>query len=83
MATLVAVKSDRSLLVRRKEAKGHGTKKMVEGVFSKGDTCIIVEDVVTSGLSIIETVEVRIHLTRHFYLLHKLILKYIFSFFRT
>jgi len=83
IATLVAVKSDRSLLVRRKEAKGHGTKKMVEGVFSKGDTCVIVEDVVTSGLSIVETVEVGFCKTPHFHLLHKLTLIYIFSFFRT
>ncbi|KAE8745352.1 uridine 5'-monophosphate synthase [Frankliniella occidentalis] len=56
IATLVAVGSDRSMLVRRKEAKDYGTRRMVEGCYKNGDTCVIVEDVVTSGLSILETV---------------------------
>ncbi|KAK3908709.1 Uridine 5'-monophosphate synthase [Frankliniella fusca] len=56
IATLVAVGSDRSMLVRRKEAKDYGTRRMVEGCYKSGDTCVIVEDVVTSGLSILETV---------------------------
>lgn len=59
IATLVAVGSDKSMLVRRKEAKDYGTKRMVEGCYKSGDSCVIVEDVVTSGLSILETVGVR------------------------
>ena len=56
IATLVAVGSEKSMLVRRKEAKDYGTKRMVEGCYNAGDSCVIVEDVVTSGLSILETV---------------------------
>ncbi|XP_034246401.1 uridine 5'-monophosphate synthase-like [Thrips palmi] len=56
IATLVAVGADKSMLIRRKEAKDYGTKRMVEGCYNPGDSCVIVEDVVTSGLSIVETV---------------------------
>jgi orotate phosphoribosyltransferase len=33
----------------RKEAKGHGTRRRVEGNFQPGDDVVVVEDVITSG----------------------------------
>jgi orotate phosphoribosyltransferase len=33
----------------RKEPKGHGTGKLVEGPFREGDRVVVVEDVITSG----------------------------------
>ncbi|MDR2705714.1 MAG: orotate phosphoribosyltransferase [Planctomycetaceae bacterium] len=41
----------------RKQSKGHGTDKFVEGPLVAGDHVIIVEDVVTTGGSALEAVE--------------------------
>ncbi len=41
----------------RKEAKGHGTQKLVEGKLETGMKVIIVEDVVTTGGSLLQAVE--------------------------
>lgn len=46
----------RGLMVR-KEAKSHGTGKLVEGPINRGDTAIILEDVITTGSSSLLAIE--------------------------
>ncbi len=41
----------------RKEPKGHGTQRYIEGPVSPGDDVVIVEDVVTTGGSSLEAIE--------------------------
>lgn len=41
----------------RKEPKGHGTGKQVEGPMAKGDRVVIVEDVITTGGSAARAIE--------------------------
>lgn len=41
----------------RKEAKQHGTAKLIEGPFQTGDRVVIVEDVITTGGSALKAVD--------------------------
>lgn len=44
-------------LLIRKEAKGYGTKKAIEGLYTPGKKVLLVDDVITSGTSKLETIE--------------------------
>ncbi|KAL5242490.1 hypothetical protein ACI65C_009900 [Semiaphis heraclei] len=56
IATVVSIDTNLPMLIRRKEQKTYGTKKLIEGEYSCGDDVIVIEDIITSGASILETV---------------------------
>ena len=57
LATLVASDNNTPMGMRRKQVKADGTKKTVEGMIVAGQRCIIIDDVCTSGESVLETVQ--------------------------
>lgn len=54
--TTLSILNNTPMIMLRKETKEHGTKKRVEGAFRQGQRCLIIEDIITSGTSILETI---------------------------
>jgi uridine monophosphate synthetase len=43
------------MILKRKEVKNYGTKKLIEGMYEARQKALIIEDVITSGSSVYET----------------------------
>jgi uridine monophosphate synthetase len=57
VAVLVADILGKPFIYARKEDKSYGTKNSVIGKFEKDKTCLIIDDLITTGESILETAE--------------------------
>ncbi len=57
IATLVADRLQKPLIYARKEEKAYGTKNPIIGRYEKGKSCLIIDDLITTGESIVETAE--------------------------
>ena len=57
LAAAASLASGLSFLIVRKAAKDYGTAKRIEGVYDEGDCVALVEDVVTSGGALLESVD--------------------------
>lgn len=53
-ASHISIDQNIPMIFLRKETKEHGTKKMIEGEYKRGNKVVLIEDVTTTGSSIIE-----------------------------
>jgi len=56
-STLVANKLHMPHTLIRKEKKEYGGKKLIEGTLPEGKKCVIIEDVITTGQSVVNTIQ--------------------------
>ena len=57
IATYISIRYNKPLIYVREKAKSYGTKNRIEGQYKPTDKCVIVDDVMTTGGSIVETLE--------------------------
>jgi len=57
IGTAVALEAGRPLIYPRKEVKGHGTQRAIEGKFEPGERVVVLDDVITTGGSKLTAIE--------------------------
>ncbi len=49
LAAVVSIKVNKPFVIVKKESKGYGTKRMIEGRYAATDRMVILEDILTTG----------------------------------
>lgn len=57
ITTALSLQLDQPMIYARKEAKAYGTKKKIEGAYTAGQICLVVDDLITTGESKFETIQ--------------------------
>jgi len=57
-ASVLAFRLSKPILYSRKEKKTHGRERRIEGVVTPGDRIVIVDDLITTGNSLVDAVDV-------------------------
>lgn len=57
IATACALTSSIPMIMVRPSVKAYGTKKTIEGSYCQGQSCVVIEDIITSGMSSLEISE--------------------------
>lgn len=58
IASILSIYVDVSMLIVRKERKTYGTKSLIEGKYNQGDNVILIDDIITTGSSLIDNYNV-------------------------
>jgi uridine monophosphate synthetase len=57
IGTAVSLRGGWPLVYPRKESKDYGTRSAIEGIYSEGETVVVIDDLVTTGSSKFEAIE--------------------------
>lgn len=57
IVTALGLELERPFVIDRGKAKGHGRGRRFEGTFSDGAKCLVIEDLITVGSTLVNTVE--------------------------
>lgn len=57
IATYISTKYNKPLIYIRDKQKNYGTEQLIEGKYNKTDRCVIIDDVITSGISLENEIE--------------------------
>lgn len=58
IATYISTQYNKPMIILRDNVKTYGTEKLIEGEYKKTDKCVIIDDVITTGGSIVKAYEI-------------------------